>query len=331
MSSRHVPSTAWRERVAPDEAQRFADYAERFRQIQAKRAEKWGHGRALHRKQLAAAHGSLEVLDGLPAYAKQGLFAEPGDHEVWVRLSNGGLDRQADSVPDIRGFAMRVFGVQGDSALGAGPAASQDFTLINQEAFAFASSAEFVDFVGAASRGNAELFRYLFRRYGVLGAPRQVARMMRVAGRPFSGFATETLYSTLPMANGPYAVRVRLVPAPANGKPQAGARRDWAADFAQRLRDRPLHWDLQLQYFASEEATPIEDPTVDWPTPYTTVARLMLPQQDLASAEALALAERVEKTVIDPWQALADHRPLGEIQRARKVIYLASQQGRGAA
>jgi hypothetical protein len=330
MSSRHGPSTQWRERVAPDEAERFAGHAARFREIQAKRAERWGPGRALHRKQLAAVHGSLEVLDGLPAFAKFGLFAEPGDHEVWVRLSNGGLDRQADSVPDIRGFAMRVFGVEGDSALGIGPAVSQDFTLINQEAFAFASSAEFVDFVAAASRGNGELLRHLVRRYGLLGAPRQLARMLRVAGRPFSGFATETLYSTLPMANGPYAVRVRLVPAPANGKPAAGARRDWAADFAQRLRAGPLHWDLQLQYFADEDVTPIENPTVDWPTPYTTVARLMLPQQDLDGEDAQALAQRVEQTVIDPWQALADHRPLGEIQRARKVVYLASQQGRGA-
>ena len=29
-------------------------------------------------------------------------------------------------------------------------------------------------------------------------------------------------------------------------------------------------------------------------------------------------------------QALAAHRPLGDVQRARKVVYFASQQGRGA-
>lgn len=325
-----APSTAWAEQVAADEDQRYAAYARTFAEIQARREQRWGKGRTLHRKQLAAAQGTLEVLDGLPEFARHGLFAQPRDYEVWVRLSNGGLDRAADRTPDIRGFALRVFGVQGDSALGNGPAKSQDFTLINQEAFAFAGSQEFVDLVAAAARGNAELFKHMFRRYGVLGAPRQIGKMLRVAGKPFSGFATEPLFSTLPMANGPYAVRVRLLPAAANGLADANAPQDWAADFAGRLKRGPLHWDLQLQYFSSEDATPIEDASVNWPTPYTTVARLMLPRQDLASPDGLALAEKVEATVIDPWQALAEHRPLGDVQRARKVVYFASQQGRGA-
>jgi hypothetical protein len=329
-NSNPVPSTEWRERIAPDEEERYAGFAARFQALQERKSKRWGPGRALHRKQLAAAHGTLEVLNGLPEFASHGLFAVAHDYEVWVRLSNGGLDRAADKVPDIRGFALRVFGVRGNSALG-GPATSQDFTLINQEAFAFAGSTEFIDFVMAAAEGNAALFKYIFQRYGVLGAPRQIGRMLKVVGRPFSGFATETLFSTLPMANGPFAVRVRLVPSETNGSPAPDARGDWAADFARRLRERPLHWDLQLQYFASEATTPIEDASVNWNTPYTTVARLMLPRQDLASEEAQALAGKVEGGTIDPWQALAEHRPLGDVQRARKVVYFASQQGRGAA
>jgi hypothetical protein len=325
------PSTDWKEAPAADEQARYAGFARTFAEIQARKSQRWGTGRALHRKQLVAAHGTLEVLDGLPVYAAHGLFAQAHDYEVWVRLSNGGLDRAADRMPDVRGFALRVFGVQGESALDNGAAVSQDFTLINQEVFAFSGSTEFVDFVAAASHGNGALLKYILRRYGVLGAPRQLARMLKVAGKPFSGFATEPLFSTLPMANGPYAVRVRLVPAATNGKPATGAREDWAADFSLRLRDKPLHWDLQLQYFASEALTPIEDASVNWATPYNTVARLMLPRQDTGSAEGQALAGKIEATVIDPWQALAEHRPLGDVQRARKVVYFQSQKGRGAA
>jgi hypothetical protein len=285
----------------------------------------------LHRKQLTAAQGVLEVLDGLPEFARHGLFAQPRDYDVWVRLSNGGMDRARDSAPDIRGFSLRVFGVQGESALGNGPAKSQDFTLINQEAFAFSGSGEFVDFVAAASHGNGALVKYLFRRYGFLGAPRQLSRMVKMAGKPFGGFATEPLFSALPMANGPYAVRVRLLPASSNGTAAPGAREDWARDFSARLARQPLHWDLQLQFFASEELTPIEDARVNWPTPYSTVARLMLPRQDTAAPEGLALAQQIEASVFDPWQALAQHRPLGDVQRARKVVYFESQKGRGAA
>jgi hypothetical protein len=331
MSSIPAPSTGWQEKITPDEEQRYAGYARQFAEIQARKSARWGPGRTLHRKQITAAHGVLEVLDGLPGFARHGLFAQPRDYDVWVRLSNGGMDHGSDNAPDIRGFSLRVFGVQGDSALGSGPASSQDFTLINQEAFAFSGSGEFVDFVSAASRGNGALFRYIFKRYGLLGAPRQLSKMVKVAGKFFGGFATEPLFSALPMANGPYAVRVRLMPAASNGAAAMGASADWARDFSSRLARQPLHWDLQLQFFASEELTPIEDASVNWPTPYSTVARLMLPRQDTASTEGRALAQQVEACVFDPWQALAEHRPLGDVQRARKVVYFESQKGRGAA
>ena len=101
--------------------------------------------------------------------------------------------------------------------------------------------------------------------------------------------------------------------------------------MATRLAKGPLVYDLDLQYFANEGATPIEDATLDWPTPYTTVARLTLPQQDLSSEASQALAVEVENGIFDPWAALAAHRPLGDVMRARKVVYFESQKGRGAA
>lgn len=331
MGSAPAPSTSWQEKITPDDEQRYAGYAQQFAQLQARKSARWGTGRALHRKQLTAACGTLEVLDGLPAFARHGLFAKPRDYDVWVRTSNGGLDRAPDAVPDIRGLSIRVLGVQGESALGNGPAVSQDFTLINQEAFGFAGAGEFVDFVMAASRGKGELFKYVLKRYGLLGGPRRLARMLRKIRRPFSGFATEPMFSAVPMANGPYAVRVRLQHAASNGTAALDPGGDWDAEFSDRLARGPLHWDLQLQYFASEATTPIEDASVNWPTPYTTVARLMLPKQDTRSPEGVEFAAQVEAGVFDPWHALAEHRPLGDVQRARRVVYFASQKGRGAA
>jgi hypothetical protein len=331
MSSAPVPSTHWQENIALDEEERYAAYAKQFAAIQARRSERWGAGRALHRKQLTAAQGTLEVLDGLASYARHGLFSRPRDYDVWVRLSNGGMDRAPDRTPDIRGFAIRVFGVEGDSALSNGPAKSQDFTLINQEVFGFANADQFVGFVDAASRGRGDLLRHLFKRYGLLGGPRKLGHMLKVASKPFGGFATEPLFSAAPVANGPYAVRVRLQPAASNGVAAADANHDWAADFSARLAKQPLHWDLQLQYYIDEDLTPIEDASVNWVSPYSTVARLMLPRQDTMSAEGQAFAQKVEACVIDPWQALSAHRPLGDVQRARKVVYFESQKGRGAA
>jgi hypothetical protein len=326
-----TPSTDWKEQVAADEAERFADYARKFAAIQARKSRKYGAGRALHRKQITAAHGTLTVKDDLPDFARQGLFGAPASFDVTVRLSNGGLDRAPDRTPDVRGFAIRVLGVEGESALGNGPARSQDFTLINQEAFAFPGSDEFVAFVVAAAGGGAALLKFLFKRYGLIGGPARMLKLIKSMGRPFGGFATETLFSAVPIACGPYAVRVRLVPAGANGTAVKGANADWGADFSARLAKHHLQWDLQLQPFVNEALTPIEDASVNWPSPYTTVARLSLPRQDTASAKGQELAAEAEAGVFDPWQALAAHRPLGDVQRARKVVYFESQKGRGAA
>lgn len=325
------PGTHWQENIAPDEDARYAEAGRKFAEIQQRKSQRYGSGRALHRKQLTATQGTLAVLGDLPQWAAQGLFAAPKTYETWVRLSNGGMDKAKDSMPDIRGLGLRVCGVQGDSALGNGPATSQDFTLINHEAFLFKGSAEFVDFVVAASNGNVNLLKHLFRTHGVFGAPGQLLRALKAASKPFSGFATENLFSAVPMANGPYAVRVRLVPGAANGTPDPKAKQDWGADVSARLARGPLTWDLQLQPWVDEATTPIEDASVNWPTPYLTVAQLTLPQQDTASASGLALAKKLEAGVFDPWQALAAHRPLGDVQRARKVVYFASQKGRGAA
>ncbi len=328
-SSSPSPSTHWKEQIDPDEAQRFAGYVEIFKAIQVRKSRKHGAGRALHRKQLTVAQGTLEVLGNLPEFARQGLFASPGTFDVRLRLSNGGMDHASDKQPDIRGLAIKVLGVQGlqsESALGNGPARSQDFLLINQEKFAFPKSEEFVAFVQAASNGNGALLKHLFKRYGLFGGPARLVSMLKTVSRPFGGFATEPLFTAVPIACGPYAVRVRLQPSASNGTATPGANADWGADFAARLAKQDLEWELQLQPFVSEALTPVEDASVNWETPYTTVARLKLPRQQPSPA----LAHECEKGVFDPWQALAAHRPLGEVQRARKVVYYASQQERGA-
>jgi len=198
-----TPGTQWQENVPADEALRFATYGQQFAAMQARKSKKYGAGRALHRKQLTAAKGSLDVLADLPDFARHGLFAKPGTCEAWVRLSNGGMDRAPDRTPDIRGFAVRVLGVQGDSALGNGPASPD-------------------------------------------------------------------------------------------------AKLDWGADFSAKLREKSLPWDLQLQPYVDAQRTPIEDASVHWPSPYTTVARLTLPRQDSASAQGQALAGQVEAAVFDP-------------------------------
>lgn len=322
------PSTQWTEVVDPDEDQRFASYAQRFAELQQRKSAKQGEGRALHRKQVLAIEGQLTVLDDLPDFARHGLFAQPNTYRTVVRLSNGGMDRAPDRKPDIRGFSLAVQGVHGDSALGHGPTNVQCFALINRSNFGFANSVEFVEVAMAATRGPAALLKHLIRRHGFLAGTGRMLGLVKSISQPFAGFAHQSFFSAAPIACGPYAVRVRLRPTGDHGTPDTDAQ-SWGLDMAKRLATRPLHYALDLQPYLNDKLTPIEDASIEWLSPYTEVATLILPRQ-VANPDT-DLTREAEAGVFDPWAALAAHRPLGEVMRARKVVYFQSQKGRGAA
>ncbi|TWD79901.1 hypothetical protein FB561_0967 [Kribbella amoyensis] len=314
------PSVEWREVVQPDEAERHRRQAERFAELQARKSEEYGTGRALHRRQVAALRATLTVPADLPEYARQGLFRVPDKYDAWVRLSSGGFHRAPDHVPDIRGFAIKVLGVSGAAALG-GEALTQDFALINHDRFSSATSTEFAEVVAAGSQPRGRMLWTLLRTPALITPARTLTAALRA---PFSGFATQDFFSAAPIAFGPYAVRVRLVAASDRVNPHA--RDDWAADVYDRLIDTPLGYDLQVQFFTDDRHTPIEDASVPWDAPFATVGRLTVGRQKPDDA----FGQEVEGASFDPWNALVQHRPLGEVMRARKVAYLASQQQRGA-
>lgn len=332
-----APSTEWKERIGEGEAAQHADFARRFVEMQQRKSKQLGAGRALHRRGLLALRGELKVRSGLPPHLAHGLFAPPAEaaassaHEVWIRLSNGSADRQPDARPDVRGFSFKVRGVTGDGALGT-PTTVQDFALIHLEVFSFATSEAFVGLALAGSAGPAALLKYVIKRHGLLGGFREAARLKRAFARPFHGFAVEPFFSAAPIACGPYAAKVRLLPsARATAADERAHREGWKAAMARHLAAGPLRYQLQLQAFVNERDTPIEDPTVQWReevAPFVTVADLEIPSQPLDGAEAEAFSAQVEQATFDPWSALAAHRPLGEIMRARKVTYYESQKAR---
>jgi catalase len=314
------PSTDWREVVLAGETERQQAQAEAFVEMQTRKDGKFGTGRALHRKQLAALRATVDVPGDLPAYAKQGIFSMANRYDAWIRLSNGGFNRAADHTPDIRGFSVKILGVTGKAALG-GEAVSQDFALINHERFSSATSEDFTKVVTTGGSTPGGIALRLLKNPGMIPQLKTVSGALK---EPFSGFATQDFFSAAPVAFGPYAVRVKL--AAASSEVNQAASQDWAADIYGRLEHGVLSYDLQVQFFVDEEHTPIEDASINWQAPYLTVAKLTIPRQQPDAG----FAEEVESARFDPWNAVVEHRPLGEVMRARKVAYFASQQHRSA-
>jgi hypothetical protein len=83
-----------------------------------------------------------------------------------------------------------------------------------------------------------------------------------------------------------------------------------------------------VQRYVNADRTPIEDGTVEWKeadAPLVTIARLIIPAQELdASDEA-----EIDGYSFNPWNAsLDDFRPLGSMNRARRLVYSASAKMR---
>ncbi|MEG9432807.1 hypothetical protein [Terriglobus sp. ADX1] len=91
----------------------------------------------------------------------------------------------------------------------------------------------------------------------------------------------------------------------------------------QRLSRETVDLDMKVQVQTDSFRMPLENASVLWPenlSPRVTVATLRLPQQAVDFAYAAKMARLLS---FNPWHCIADHRPLGNQSRARKVMYTA--------
>ncbi|MDX2012677.1 MAG: hypothetical protein SFW67_20935 [Myxococcaceae bacterium] len=324
----------WSERIAPDETARFDALAAQLRAIQQEKAKAHGSkSRALHAKPHVGLSASLKVRDGLPDWAKVGIFSQPGTFEAWVRLSNGGTGHLSDRAPDVRGFALKVTGVPGTKLIpGMEDAPTQDFLAILTDTMPFKTPDAFVAVVRAA---NGPKLLALPRILAALGtsAFSILPQLQKGMAEKVDSLVERTFFSVLPIRWGAAAVKYSFEPV-APPKPQSpvsdGPSR-FADDVRARVSHAPLTWTLRVQPFVSERETPIEDPSVRWTSPWTAVADVVIPIQDPRSPEGQALATQVESFSFDPWHAPVEFRPLGAMMRARSNAYRDSTIERGAA
>ena len=88
-----------------------------------------------------------------------------------------------------------------------------------------------------------------------------------------------------------------------------------------RLSESEATFDFMIQFQTDPIRMPIEDASIEWAphdSPYVPIARIRIPPQ---SFEDVLQAARCEQAAFNPWHCLAEHRPLGGMNRARRSIY----------
>src|SRR5215472_879051 len=91
--------------------------------------------------------------------------------------------------------------------------------------------------------------------------------------------------------------------------------------MVQTLATQDVEFDILVQVQTDPFLMPVENSAVMWPTrrsPRVPAAVLRIPRQTFDSPEQLAF-DRVLS--YNPWHCVPEHRPLGNVSRARKRMY----------
>ena len=291
--------------------------------------------RASHAKSTGLAKGTLSVLPGLPAPYAQGLFATVRDHPVLMRFAQGPGERLSDSVSTHRGVGIKVLDVDGPRLPGHDDA-TQDFVLATGTAFAQSSAATFLTAIKGIEKGTG--MPQVVKR-AVSATSRAVNAVYNAAGSdsPTFGFfgharrnpLADAYFSQAALRHGDYVAKVGLFPVSPELVAIVDQTLDTGADddafrhaVVDHLRVHGARFELRVQLCTDTEAMPIEDASVPWPqdrSPYVSVAVIVVPPQDAYGPARRAYFDEVLS--FQPAHALAAHRPLGSVMRARLRTY----------
>jgi ketosteroid isomerase-like protein len=82
--------------------------------------------------------------------------------------------------------------------------------------------------------------------------------------------------------------------------------------------DNEIYYDFCIQFQENAITMPIEDPTVNWESPFIKVATVRFLAQDFDTDEQNKFGENLSFT---PWHCLPEHIPIGGMNRVREKIY----------
>ncbi|BBD03324.1 MULTISPECIES: catalase family protein [Sphingobium] len=335
------------EQFQPDEAETIEGLKQAFDVILERTADDYGHAvRSVHAKSHGILEGEMQVVPDLPPELAQGLFARPGTHKVYLRMSTNAGDILPDSISLPRGMAIKVLDVEGDRLPGS-EGTAQDFVFVNGPIFQAKTADKFLgnlkllakttDRMEGTKKAVSATLRGVRHAFEAAGAKPPTA-LNSLGGAPQSEPLGDTYYTTVPFRYGDHIAKFSLAPiAPSmtalTGQEIAVDGRENAIreDVRKEMRGVDALWEFRVQLCRDLEKQPVEDPTVAWDeedAPFITVATIRANAQDSWDP---ALVEKVnEQMRFSVWTGIAAHQPLGNINRARRDPYRHSADFRAA-
>ena len=275
--------------------------------------------RDAHPKMHGLVKAEFAVERDLSSDLKVGLFREPKVYQAWIRFSNQDGVIKPDKGGDIRGMAIKLMGVAGAKILpGEEAEQTHDFILISTPVFVTKDVEEFDRLITCVT-GSLFAKIWFFLTHWRVGI-NLYKSMIR-----FTNPLRIRYFSTTPYLFGKAAVKYSAIPHTVTPDVASDVSADDYLRLAMmaQLEVGEACFDFCVQLQTDTESMPIEDPGREWPeslSPFRKVATIRIQQQDFNSEKQREFGENLSFT---PWHALPEHRPLGGINRARKVVYQA--------
>jgi Catalase len=308
---------------AQAEAEHFATVAAEVRAIQDVVAHMQSAPlrRAFHNKG-DIVRVRFAVARDLPEAFRVGFLQPSAIYSGFGRFSRSQSLHAADGDFDERGFAFRL-------EIGSELSTIQDFLLSNTPRSFAHDPIQFLRAGRAFAPGGGALSvaARLVGAVGPLQAGRILLQLKREAPDLRCAFTAQPYWSRTPFRCGDAAVKFVLKPA-LGGVRAALDTPDFLSDqLREDLARAAQQFTLFIQPFIDASRTPIEDASVEWlerDSALITIGTLILPQQDLRSEDARRFAAMTEPAIaFNPWNTV-DLQPLGSMNRARRIAYLAS-------
>lgn len=303
--------------ISPFEEQYAKDLLERLKKQLIAEHPSGTMPRDAHPKMHGLVEAEFTVHDHLPDVYKIGVFTQANTFKAWVRFSNADGQRQPDLKRDIRGIAIKLTEVAGENLTEESDCfENQDFLLISTDVFLCADVEAFDGMVKAIQGSVWQKLCFFATHPGV------VWRLI-CSFKTFANPLQIRYFSSTPYLLGEQAVKYCLTPVI---KTSDFIPPDPSPDFLrlamkQQLSCTPAEFVFGIQLQANPKSMPIENASVRWQesiSPFVPVATLRIVVQDFDTLERNQQGENMR---FSPWHSLTVHRPLGSINRARRLVY----------
>lgn len=277
--------------------------------------------RGAHAKGHACVKAYFDININIKPQLQHGIFQSAGKrYKSWIRFSNGSsnLAKSDDREKDSRGLAIKLLNIKSNTAQ------TQEFLAHNSPAFFSIDLEDYNNLVESKDKTKYFLSGYNPLKWKL----RELSHVVDTLSLPPYSPIWDEYFSNTAYKLGPHNIKfmMRSCTAPLQTQEDITSSDFLKETLVDELSSSPACMEFFIQLQEPNKLMPIEDPSVLWKesdSPFISVAKITIPPQIFDSPEQQQFCENLS---FSPWNSLDEHRPIGALNRVRKLVYRASSE-----